>query len=170
MTEARDTPQTHIMNEAKYRWYLSAQAVRDYIDISGLTDDDGGKDWLRAERELGAHADAAREAGHNEQSTIYRTGRVRVGDRPKSTRLEMFVRHTQREEGSLPQLVAVRDKGGGNRSSRGVGKQFTCPKCGSHYFGRDIGTKDGVNVPLPTVRCHGRNDDGRGCDWHDKWP
>ena len=94
-----------------YRWYFSATATREYLAIAGLPDDDGGPNWLRAEKELGAHTAIAREAGHNDTGLIYRTGRVKVGDRPKSTRLEFVVRHTPREEGDLPQLVRVRDKG-----------------------------------------------------------
>ncbi len=42
---------------------------------------------------------------------------------------------------------------------------FTCPRCGSHHFGRDtINTKDGV-VTCKTVRCH-----GDGCKWRGEWP
>lgn len=99
------------MQKPLYRWYLSAAAIREYLAIAGLPDDDGGPNWGRAERELGAHAEAARQSGSNNHSLIFRTGRVRVGDRTKSTRLELFVRHTPREEGGLPQLVAVRNKG-----------------------------------------------------------
>jgi len=105
-----------------YRWYFSATAVRQYLDLAGLRDDDGGPNWLRAERELGAHTAAAREAGHSDKYVVYRTGRVRVGDQPRSTRLEFYVSHTPREEGDKPQLVVVRDKGGGHRSTRGAGK------------------------------------------------
>ncbi len=101
-----------------YRWYLSAAAVKEYLALAGLRDDDGGPNWARAERELGAHAEVAREAGENNHSLIFRTGRVRVGDRPKSTRLEFYVRHTPRAEGDKAQLVAVRDKG----SNRGQGQ------------------------------------------------
>lgn len=95
---------------AKYRWYFSATATREYLALAGLADDDGGPNWLRAEREMGAHAATAREAQANDTGLIYRTGRVRVGDRTKSARLEFTVRHTPRVEGDLPQLVRVREK------------------------------------------------------------
>lgn len=101
-----------------YRWYLSAAAVKEYLALMGL-DDDGGPNWLRAERELGAHIESARQVALNEKSVIFRTGRVRVGDGTKSTRLEFYVRHCPRTEGDKAQLVAVRDKGSGHRSSHG---------------------------------------------------
>lgn len=44
---------------------------------------------------------------------------------------------------------------------------FTCPKCGGHYFGRD--TINGVALPL--VRCHGQSSSGKeACDWRGEWP
>jgi hypothetical protein len=46
--------------------------------------------------------------------------------------------------------------------------EFTCPLCGSHYFGRDIAS-DGT--PLDTVRCHGDSSAGnRQCSWQGAWP
>ena len=37
--------------------------------------------------------------------------------------------------------------------------EFTCPRCGSHYFGRDTTLgPDGRVVVLDTVRCHGEID------------
>lgn len=50
--------------------------------------------------------------------------------------------------------------------------EFTCPRCGSHYFGRDVTSdKDGKPVVLPTVRCHGDSSEGtRTCDWRGVWP
>ncbi|MDE2102664.1 MAG: hypothetical protein KGL39_35800 [Patescibacteria group bacterium] len=47
-------------------------------------------------------------------------------------------------------------------------QEFTCPKCGSHYFGRDI-SPDGI--PLETVHCNGQSSDGpTTCDWQGPWP
>ena len=45
---------------------------------------------------------------------------------------------------------------------------FTCPECGGHYFGRDIGPD---HEPLPTVACHGDGSDQpyRKC-WWGVWP
>lgn len=94
-----------------YRWYLSAAAMREYLAIAGLVDDDGGPQWARGERELGAHIAIAREVGCNDNSIIYRTGRVRCGDALISVRLEFYVRHTPQRHGPLPQLVSVRNKG-----------------------------------------------------------
>ena len=45
--------------------------------------------------------------------------------------------------------------------------EFTCPVCGGHYFGRDMGRDvAGRYVPLPTVRCHG---DGSFKPWRECW-
>ncbi len=42
---------------------------------------------------------------------------------------------------------------------------FTCPRCGSHFFGRDTAETDGGEiVVLDTVRCH-----GDGCRWRGVW-
>lgn len=60
---------------------------------------------------------------------------------------------------------------------------FKCPKCGGHYFGRDVGKDLGL---LDTVQCHNA-DDGTGmdavidrivakfprqkaCGWKGEWP
>lgn len=49
--------------------------------------------------------------------------------------------------------------------------EFTCPKCGSHYFGRDVAEVDGKPVVLKTVRCHADSSGSiRECDWHSEWP
>jgi hypothetical protein len=96
--------------KAPYRWYFTATATREYLALAGLQNDDGGPNWLRAERELGEHTRSAREASHNDTGLIFRTGRVRVGDRTKNVRLEFTVRHTPRTEGDLPQLVRVKEK------------------------------------------------------------
>lgn len=98
---------------SKFKWYFTARATREYIAIAGLSDDDGGPHWARAERELAAHSESAwlvaNKTGES-GAAIYRTGRIRVGDRTQSIRLEFYVLHNPREEGSLPQLVRVRRK------------------------------------------------------------
>lgn len=106
------------MKNPNFRWYLTAAAVKQYLVIAGLPDDDGGPAWGQAEQELSVHIATAREAGHNDNSLIYRTsGRVLCGRRPRAKRLEFYVRHNPREEGSLPQLIAIRDKDGRQRYS-----------------------------------------------------
>lgn len=94
-------------------WYLSAAATREYLAIAGLRDDDGGPNWHRSERELAEHARVAREvpSGSRAGHLLYRTGRVRTGDRPRTSKLEFTVSLDRRPEGDLPQLVHVRDKG-----------------------------------------------------------
>lgn len=101
----------------RYRWYLSAKAVRDYLIVAGHPDDDGGPVWARAEAELGAHCAAAHYVSTDTTTgtETWRTGRVQCGD--GRTRLEFSVRNEKRPEGPLAQLVRVRDKGG-KRSGR----------------------------------------------------
>lgn len=96
----------------RYRWYFTAAATREYLRIAGLPDDGGGPNWLRAEVELGGHAEAAREVGANNTAIKFRTGRVQVGDRLQRVRLEFNVTNAPRGEGRLPQLVGVRAKTG----------------------------------------------------------
>ena len=92
-----------------YIWYLSARAIREYLAIARIANDDGGPNWGRAERELGEHARAANPIGRSTDSgaEIHRTGRRQCGDRSKRVRLELYVQHTPRSEGDLPQLVRV---------------------------------------------------------------
>lgn len=51
---------------------------------------------------------------------------------------------------------------------------FTCPFCGGHYFGRDVGSDEqGRPKPLPTVKCHGSSSEPgpyRACKWRGVWP
>jgi hypothetical protein len=42
---------------------------------------------------------------------------------------------------------------------------FTCPKCGSHYFGTETEKRLGKVVILDTVKCHGKDFSGKMCDW-----
>ncbi len=49
--------------------------------------------------------------------------------------------------------------------------EFTCPRCGSHYFGRVTERgRDGNVVITSRVRCHG-DSSGRTnlCDWQGEW-
>ena len=97
-------------------WYLSAAAVREYLSIAGIPDDDDGPNWRRAERELADHARNSREVGPNGRTVLYRTnGKVPTGTRQRPTRLEFSVSFADRHEGELPQLIHVRDKGRGHR-------------------------------------------------------
>lgn len=93
------------------RWYLSAAALREFMRIAGIVDDDGGPEWGRAEVLLGAHCQAARDTGRTTESgaQIWRTGKVKLGGR-SGVRLELYVMTGARTEGSLPQLVRVRAK------------------------------------------------------------
>lgn len=93
---------------SRWRWYLSAAAVREYCRIAGLPDDDGGPAWAQAEDELGEIAEAAREYRVESHRTLYRTARRQVGDRQQRQRLELTVSTIERAEGDLPQLVRVR--------------------------------------------------------------
>lgn len=95
--------------ERPWRWYLSARAVREYLRIAGLADDDGGPSWGRGERELAEHCWRARlyrPADHPGGRTIYRTGRVRVGR--QSVRLEIYVQPPEPNTGPLDAVTFLR--------------------------------------------------------------
>lgn len=51
---------------------------------------------------------------------------------------------------------------------------FTCPSCGSHYYGRDTAESDGQVITLKTVRCHGgwssSDPQVTVCHWRGEWP
>lgn len=107
------------------RWYLSAAAVRSYLQLAGLEDDDGGPQWAQAERELAAHCDAAHLVREEpaRQRQDWRTGRVQVGGRPQ--RLDLIVSTARRPEGPLPQLISVRAKGARNTRTDGTPRTIT---------------------------------------------
>jgi len=96
----------------RYRWYLTARAVRQYLAICGWPDDDGGPIWGRAEGELAEHCATARH--HRTQRNgleQYRTARVPVAGGERRTRLDFLVSTAIRPEGPLPQLVEIIDRG-----------------------------------------------------------
>lgn len=97
----------------KWRWYISAAAVRQWLAICRVTAGDDSPEWFAAERELGALSLRARlsePASRRERgaSLIYR-GYSLVRD--EVARVECTVVVTPRPEGKLPQLVRVRRKG-----------------------------------------------------------
>lgn len=51
---------------------------------------------------------------------------------------------------------------------------FTCPSCGSHYYGRDTTESEGQVITLKTVRCHGgwssSDPQVTVCHWRGEWP
>lgn len=110
----------------QWPWYMTVAAVREFMAIAGIEDDDdgagagGGPAWGRAERELGALCAQARLADVKTPpasgAEVYRTGRVLVGGR--KTKLEFYVQPAPRQEGDKPQLVRVRDKGNPGPGSR----------------------------------------------------
>ena len=90
------------------RWYISAASVRQYQTILGLAPVDDGPQFDRAAvtlERLCEQAKLARDEGHR---AIYRV-MTRINGR--KTRLELTVSLSERDEGDLPQLVRVRDKG-----------------------------------------------------------
>lgn len=93
------------------RWYLSAAAMREYLRIAGLPDDDGGPIWQAAEKDLARHCQAARKIDRlgNSGAEQWRTGKMSIGGR-NGVRLEFSVMPAPRAEGALPQLLRVRAK------------------------------------------------------------
>lgn len=97
---------------AEWRWYLTISAVRQYMQLAGLSGplEPDNPDFVRAERELGAYSLTARAANKSTASgaEIYRTGNVTVGGR--KMRLEFTVMPAPRREGDKPQLLRVTAK------------------------------------------------------------
>jgi hypothetical protein len=49
--------------------------------------------------------------------------------------------------------------------------EFTCPKCGGHFFSRDVSGTIAEPSIQKTVRCNGDSSAGsRRCDWIGEWP
>jgi hypothetical protein len=87
-----------------WRWYITRDAIRQYMELTGLHDDE-------ALKVLGGYSLTARPVpGKNTESgaLIYRTGTVQVGTR--RMRLEFTVMPIPRKEGALPQLIRVTGK------------------------------------------------------------
>lgn len=93
------------------RWYISATAVKQWQAIAGYPAESDGPSFDRAERELATLADESRlavDVGPGQQSQLWR---VKATVRGKRTRLEFAVSLQRRQEGDLPQLINVRNKG-----------------------------------------------------------
>lgn len=94
------------------QWYISGEAVRQYMAIMDNHGDFDGPDFDAAAVELEnlcKDAKLAKEVGPNNRHQQWRVkATIRGG---KRTRLELIVSLSQRSEGSLPQLIAVRNKG-----------------------------------------------------------
>jgi hypothetical protein len=91
----------------RYRWYLSAAAVREYAAAAGLPLDDGDHLWATAERSLSDLCDRARMVADEGHRQIWRC--------PGRHRWELTVSTATRPEGPLPQLVRVRRRDRGRR-------------------------------------------------------
>ncbi len=91
------------------QWYISAAAVKQYVAICGYSADDDAFDRAAKELEvLTRDAKLAQDVDEKHRSQLWR---VKATVRGKRTRLEFVVSLAEREEGSLPQLIAVRNKG-----------------------------------------------------------
>jgi hypothetical protein len=92
------------------RWYISAAAVKQYMAIAGYQPDPDGPGFDRAAKELdalAAESRLAKDVGPGQQSQQWR---VKATIRGRRTRLELIVSLSERAEGDLPQLIAVRNK------------------------------------------------------------
>jgi len=93
------------------RWYISAAAVKRWQAIAGYPIESDGESFDRAERELADLVNSARlskDIGPGQQSQIWI---VKATVRGKRTRLEFAVSTDRRQEGDLPQLINIRNKG-----------------------------------------------------------
>lgn len=97
---------------ATWRWYLTIAAVRQFMELADLRGEleDDNPDFVSAQEALGTFSLTARPvAGKVTASgaTIYRTdGKVTLPN-GRRCRIEFTVMASQREEGSLPQLLRV---------------------------------------------------------------
>lgn len=94
------------------RWYITVEAVRQYMRIQGYVGSTDGPIFDRAAIELEDLCDQAelkKEWAHDGKPRQLWQVRAMVGD--YRTRLELTVAMEPRPEGPLPQLVRVRDKG-----------------------------------------------------------
>lgn len=97
---------------AKWRWYISITAVREWMRLAGLSGpcEDANPDFVAAQETLGELSLTARlsRAPPNEHGALTYRGKVTLGSRRR--RVECYVQTGRREEGRLPQLVWVRLK------------------------------------------------------------
>ncbi len=97
-----------------WSWYLTIAAVKQYMEIMGYIGplETDNPDFERSQNELGEISLTAKPADTPPTASgaiLYRPNVVISG---KKTRLELTVQPAARKEGSLPQLVRVRVKGG----------------------------------------------------------
>lgn len=93
------------------RWYISVEAVRQYMRIMGYAGSMDGPVFDSAAIELETlceQAKLAKDVGRGQHSQLWR---VKTTVKDKRTRLELVVSLSERPEGELPQLIAVRNKG-----------------------------------------------------------
>lgn len=92
------------------QFYISATAVRQYMAICGYEGSTDGPVFDSAAIELEKLVENSRQVdvGPSQQCQLWR---VRAIVRGKNTRLEFSVSTEHRPEGSLPQLINVRNKG-----------------------------------------------------------
>lgn len=94
----------------KLRAYISVAAVLQFQRIMGYREAKDGPDFDGPALELHRLAESARlakDVGPGQESQLWRTPYTVRGER---SRLELIVSVSDRGEGALPQLIAVRNK------------------------------------------------------------
>lgn len=94
------------------RWYITVEAVCQYMDIQGYRGDSDSLEFFRAESELAGlceQAEFKKDWAHDGKPR--QLWQVRADVRGKRQRIELTVSTEPRPEGDLPQLVRVRLKG-----------------------------------------------------------
>lgn len=103
-------------------WYISARAVREYLELTGRPAATDGPEWDRAERELMELAEKCAELERlgikQPQPVASSPGLVRYRG-PRPLRLNLVVSTAQRPEGGLPQLVNVVGSAASDAARRG---------------------------------------------------
>lgn len=93
------------------KWYISVEAVRQYMRIQGYQGSTDGPVFDAAAIELEdicEQAKLVKDVGPKQQSQQWR---VKTEVRGKRSRLDLTVSLSERPEGPLPQLIGVRNKG-----------------------------------------------------------
>jgi len=96
----------------KWHWYLSVEAVRQYMSLAGLRGEleDENPDYRAAMDDLGELSLTAKLARTPPSKSGALTYRGKVNIQGKRRRIECTVMPHRREEGDLPQLLRVRLK------------------------------------------------------------
>lgn len=97
--DPRDAPPRH-------KWFYTPTAIRQWLKITGRTNDADGVNWHAAQQELCLMSNMAQVVDLRQSGAELYRCKWTVNERRR--RVEMTVSFAKRSEGPLPQLVRVR--------------------------------------------------------------